>query len=162
MYYKTNKYEADRLELVNVNCLYVGLVDINSGQLTYDLITNTPHYYFAQSIIYNNKKLDVGCSSYLNYGHYFKINPKNASSPKQFIKLTKKIIDEGYDFRNYPVLVYRHWSRPFPLRRLDVVDGFHRLAIQAALGETKIMVCKLKYKQSFYIRLFNKLKKIFE
>jgi hypothetical protein len=161
MYYKTNKYEADRLEMVNVDSLRVGLIDINSGHVSYILINKTPHYYFAKSIIDSEKKLDVGGSGYLNYNHYYEVNPKNASTPKQFIELTKKIIEDGYDFTNYPVLVYRHWSRPFPLRRLDVVDGFHRLAILAALGETEIMVCKLKYKHSFILRLINKLTNFF-
>ena len=161
MYYKTNKYEADRLEMVNVDSLRVGLIDINSGHVSYILINKTPHYYFAKSIIDSEKKFDIGGYDYLNYNHYFEVNPKNASTPEQFIELTKKIIEQGYDFTNFPVLVYRHYSRPLPLWHLDVVDGFHRLAVLAALGETEIMVCKLKYKHSFIARLFNKLTNFF-
>jgi hypothetical protein len=161
MYYKTNKFESDRLEMVNVDSLRVGLIDINSDHVSYILINKTPHYYFAKSIIDSEKKFDIGGSGYLNYNHYFEANRENTSTPKQFIELTNKIIEDGYNFTNYPVLVYRHWSRPFPLRRLDVVDGFHRLAILAALGETEIMICKLRYKNSIISRFIYKLSNFF-
>ena len=41
----------------------------------------------------------------------------------------------------------------------DVADGFHRLAILAALGKTKIRVCKLEYKYNIFLRIFRKLYK---
>ena len=142
--------------MVNVSSLRVGLIDLHSGCIRYIPVNITPHYYFVKSVINNEKELEMGSCGYLNYNHYSEVNSKT-SPPDQFIELTNKIIEGGYDYTNYPILVFRNWRRPLPKWRLDVADGFHRLAILAAQGETKIMVCKLKYKNNIVSRLVRKL-----
>jgi hypothetical protein len=152
----SDKFQVDKLGIVYVSSLRVGLVDLNSCRIRYIPVNRTPHYYFVKSVINNEKEEECGDYGYSNYSHYSEVNSK-ACHPEQFIKLTNKIIDDGYNYTSYPILVFRHWRRPLPIWRLDVADGFHRLAVLAALGETKIMVCKLKYKNNIISRLVHRL-----
>lgn len=156
----SDKFQVDKLEIVDISSLRVGLVDLNSGCIRYIPINKTPHYCFAKSVIDNEKELEIGSYGYLNYNHYSEVNSK-ACTPDQFIELTNKIIEGGYNYTSYPILVFRHWRRPLPIWRLDVADGFHRLAVLAALGGTNIMVCKLKYKNNIISRLVRKLTNFF-
>jgi hypothetical protein len=151
----SDQFQVDKLEMVNVCSLRVGLVDLNSGCIRYIPVNRTPHYYFVKSVINNESELELGGCGYLNYSHYSEVNSKTCP-PGQFIELINKIIEGGYNYTHCPILAFRHWRRPLPISRLDVADGFHRLSVLAALGETKIMVCKLKYKNNIILRFVNR------
>lgn len=130
-------------ELINISNLYVGLRPVSGGRVFYVLVFKTPHYVFARNVLLKENIYPV--SGYRSYRQYSEINPRTCSE-KQFVGLIKDITENGYDWKNRPILVFRHWRRLFPLGRWDVADGFHRLAVLAALGEKKIKVGTLRYK----------------
>ena len=141
---------------VPISCLRVGLIGNSANNIKYVSIENTPHYSFALNFIHNLNTQKT--FEYLSYECYVEAHPSTCSS-EQFIDLIHKIKKNGYNSKSNPIMVFRHWSRPFPLKSLDVADGFHRLAILAALGKTKIRVCKLEYKYNIFLRIFRKLYK---
>jgi len=154
----SDKFKIESLKLVNIDCLYVGLLGRNTNRIRYVSIKKTPHYYFVKNFIDDeNMSYD---SERLSYGDYSEIN-SDACSVDDFIKLIENIMSNGYIYKESPICVFKHWSRPLPVWRLDVADGFHRLAVLAALGETKIMVCKLKYKNNIISRLVLRLTNLF-
>jgi hypothetical protein len=140
----------DAFYLINIANLYVGLRQVSGGRVVYVLVYKTPHYVFARNVLFKENLYPV--SGYQSYKQYSEINP-TACSGKQFVDLIRDVTDNGYDWKNRPILVYRHWSRLFPLGRWDVADGFHRLAVLAAIGEKNIIVGTLRYKYNAGARL---------
>jgi hypothetical protein len=139
---------------VEISNLYVGLLS-NKHSLDYVNIEKTPHHKLAKSYIFNSLNKDELKKEYINY---LKIQSTSHAIGK-FENLINDIKNNGYNFEESPILVWRHWSRPLPLNRLDVADGFHRLAILSALGYSKINVAVIKRKENFLKRIANKLKR---
>jgi hypothetical protein len=144
----------DDFDLVDIINLYVGLVSVSGDCVVYVPVYNTPHYVFVRNVIYNEDICPA--AGYQNYKHYLKTNP-SACSERQFMRLIKDITDNGYDWKNRPILVFRNWRRYFPRGRRDVADGFHRLAVLAALGENKIKVGVLRYQHNVLSRMKKRL-----
>tara|TARA_B110000114_G_scaffold185225_1_gene231379 strand:- start:1391 stop:1930 length:540 start_codon:yes stop_codon:yes gene_type:complete len=142
---------------VKIRKVYIGLTDTNSKKIRYVNIKSTPHYKFACDYLKNKYKINE--SRYVNY---IKSNPKDFRSTEKFIKLIDSFNKSGYNYEEFPVLVFKTLKRPFPFGRFDVADGFHRLSILAALGYENINVAVLKRKQSIFTRLKKKLNEIFE
>lgn len=143
-----NFFNPKELIKVKVSKLYVGYVFTN--KVNYINVKNTIHYKYAVEEILNLKS---GLEN--KYNDYHKKTGHNTNSIS-YRKLIRNIKDTGYNSNLFPILVYRSLSRIYPLKRWDVIDGFHRLAILSAMGheEVEVAVCKYKYK--------NKLKKIFQ
>ena len=139
----------DAFDLINISNLYVGLRPITGGRTVYVLVFKAPHYVFARNVLFKEDLYPV--SGYQSYRQYSEINQRGCSE-KQFVGLIKDITDNGYDWENRPILVFRNWRRFFPLGRWDVADGFHRLAVLAALGEKNIKVGTLRYKHNAVAR----------
>lgn len=136
--------------LVCIDQLYVGLISLDGSHIYYVPIIETPHYVFARHIL---KEEPMRCAhKYQSYSHYRAIHPQK-HSVDVFKHLMITIKDKGYEWKVSPIFVFRHWRRPFPVDRWDVADGFHRLAILAALGEKKIQVTILRRKQNLLTRL---------
>jgi hypothetical protein len=144
----------DAFDLINISNLYVGLRPVSGGRVVYVLVYKTPHYVFARNVLFKEDLYSV--SGYRSYKQYSEINLRTCSE-KQFVGLIKDITDNGYDWKNRPILVFRHWSRLFPLGRWDVADGFHRIAVLAALGEKNIKVGTLRYKYNAGARVKRRL-----
>jgi hypothetical protein len=143
----SNFYCQNNRIKVKVSKLYVGYA--KGKNINYTNVKNTIHYKFASSELKLVGDLDKEYNDYhLNTGH-----DTNSVSYRRLIRV---ISEDGYNSKDYPILVYRSLSRPYPIKRWDVIDGFHRLAILSALGveEVEVVVCKYKYK--------NKIKQIFQ
>jgi hypothetical protein len=132
---------------VKIKRIRVGMKMGPSSNIKYTSIYSTPHYDFINKYLRYNKSVPYNH----DYG-YYSIDNADASSPEEFIALADSIISEGYDYDSHPIYVFNNWRRFLPIGRLDVADGFHRLAILAALGKQNVEVCKLKYKQTMYSR----------
>jgi len=149
-YFLKKNFIFNKYYQANINDLFVGLLSISSRNPVYKSIFETPHYTFAKKTIFGINLKDT--SEYKSYKHYSMINA-HACSEKKFIKLIENIVENSYDWENKPILVFKNWRRPLPLNRLDVADGFHRLAILAALDQKLIKVGLLKYKHDILTRL---------
>ncbi len=141
-------------KLVSINQFYVGLYDIEGRVVKYVPVIETPHYMFVKSIITNSNEQSI--YDFRDYEHYRTICP-SACSVKKFIELIESIKSNGYDSDNKPILVFRTLRRPYPLVRWDVADGFHRLAILAALGESSIRVATLRTKKPMINKVIDRL-----
>ncbi len=139
---------------VNIYKLYVGLRSKNKAKTKYVPVHKTPHYCFAKHHLYGNELYPV--SGYQDYKHYINANSGTGSEEK-YIQLIDSIKKRGYMWRTQPIFVFNHWTRLFPLGRLDVADGFHRLAILSALGEEEIKVVTLHQKYNIYRRSMHRL-----
>ena len=139
---------------VEICNLYVGLLS-NKNIVNYVKIKNTPHYKYAQSYIFDTSDKNEHKKNYINY---LKIQSAEHTIEK-FEDLINNMKENGYNSERSPILVWRHWSRPLPLKRLDVADGFHRLAILSALGYSNISVAILIRKENIFKRIINKFKK---
>lgn len=139
---------------VRIQDLYVGLKSVTSRKTIYVNIKDTPHYNFVISVLNNVPEVEI--SGYKNYENYININPHPCSRTK-FIDLINSMKRSGYDWENKPILVSKHWKRPFPLSRWDVLDGFHRFAVLAAFGQQKINVVTLRRKRNAFGRFLLKL-----
>jgi hypothetical protein len=148
-----SEFIFDDFDYVDVKNLYVGLLSISENCVIYVPVHKTPHYVFARNVIFNEKTHSI--SGYEHYKHYSEKNP-DACSEKRYISLIKDIANNGYDWKNRPILVFQNWRRPFPRARKDVADGFHRLAVLAALGENKVCVGTLRYKHNVVCRMKRK------
>lgn len=135
--------------IVDINSLNVGL-HLMSGQVKYVSVIDTPHYMFVRNILKGDGVQIV--HGYKNYAQYISLYSPSASI-NRFIKLIESIQVNGYDSKNKPILVFRNWRRPWPINRWDVADGYHRLAVLAALGERFIKVGTLQYKKNMAERL---------
>jgi hypothetical protein len=140
---------------VKLSTLYVGLISIDSGVLQYVPVTQTPHYYFVRQELFGEKIGPV--SEYRNYQHYADVNA-HACSQDNFKRLIHSIRLDKYNYEQWPILVFRYWRRPLPLFRWDVADGFHRLAVLAALGYKYIEVTTLRPKYCVVNRVFRRFK----
>ena len=146
---KENFYFS-HFNIINIDRLYVGVIDLNLGNIKYINIKKTPHYYFVCEYLgIKNKHKE----STINYYNYIKSNPLDPRFKQKFIELINSINKNGYDFKKSPILVFNTLKRPFPFGRFDVADGFHRLSILAALDSKKINVAVLKRNQSIFLRL---------
>ena len=132
---------------VKMERIFVALkVDPLNG-VKYTSIYSTPHYDFIRQYFCNDKSV----SENHEYSRYSSANV-DASSPEEFMALADSIVNKGYNYNTNPIYVFSNWKRFFPIGRLDVADGFHRLAILAALDQQNVMVCKLKYKKNIFAR----------
>ena len=138
-------------KIININKLFVGVRNSKIGELEYLNIKKTPHYLFASNYLeLSNISEGEDCKSYHDY---IKSNPDDLRSKGKFESLINSIRENGYNFHESPILVFYTFKRPLPFGRWDVLDGFHRLAILAALGNKNIEVAILKRKQSIFKRL---------
>ena len=144
---------------VNIRMLYVGLVQASNKKIKYVPIQKTPHYLFAKSVLTGKPIQPV--SDYDSYSRYLIHNPHTCSE-NDFIKLINEMHLMGYDWQSHPILVFRHWRRPLPFGRWDVADGFHRLAVLSALGETYFPVFSLQYKYSLWRRFLHTFRRHFK
>lgn len=136
-------------KIVHINLLNVGIQLLHSDEKKYTCIYDTPHYMHACHII-NDDPLKVS-HGYKNYDHYASLNV-NVCTEEEFTGLINSINENRYDWEKRPILVFRHWKRPLPIGRWDVADGFHRLAVLAALGERRIKVVTLRPKKNLFQR----------
>ena len=141
---------------VKIEKLFVGLRYSDKRKIEYLNILKTPHYFFALNNI--DSKIKFLKNEPINYQSYIDSNQDDPRSKERFTVLIDSIKKNGYNFKESPILVFRTFKRPLPLDRWDVADGFHRLAILAALGNKSIKVAILKRKQSFFTRLKQKIK----
>jgi hypothetical protein len=160
-----NSYRVIGFRTVDIECLYVRIWFFDISRAQYVPINKTPHYFFALSVIKGEVSHPVqSLSEYHIYkkNEYAIHNPNNynpfAKKPEEkIVRLVNSIKANGYNWQAYPIFVSRHWKRPLPLGRWDVLDGVHRLAVLAALGESRIKVCLLGYKDPSLKRLLNRL-----
>lgn len=149
--YLKKKWQIDKNGVVDLSLLYVGLVVSGKDKTVYVNIVESPHYMFARYVLFGEEYNTVsGFESYDQYALF----SHHACTEALFVELVCSIIRNGYQFECNPILVYRHWRRPFPLGRWDVADGFHRLAILAALGFKRIPVCFLSRRENICQRIF--------
>ena len=134
---------------VALDNLFVGLSLPDNDRVAYVMVRDTPHFLFASHMIHGRSIRPI--HGYRNYEHYAAIND-DVCTQREFINLINTIRDNSYNHRESPILVFRSWRRMFPLNRWDVADGFHRLAILAALGQERLMVGILRRKHNMVVR----------
>lgn len=140
--------------VVNINKIYVGIINSKSRKIEYVNIKKTPHYNFVLNFIGVYR---ISKSGTTDYNRYIKSNLSEHRSEQKFINLIESMDNNGYQYDESPILVFKSLKRAFPLGRFDVADGFHRLAILAALNSTNIKVAILKRRQNVFLRIINKL-----
>jgi len=155
---KQNFYFS-HFKVLNIDRLYVGLIDSNITSIKYINIKKTPHYYFVCEYLGIKIKHK---ENIIDYNDYIIANPLDLRSKSKFIELINSINKNGYNFNNSPILVFNTIKRPFPFGRYDVADGFHRLSILAALNIINIEVAVLKQKQSVLMRLKKRILNAFK
>lgn len=134
-----------------LNKLYVGLRAKNSDVINYVNVRDTPHFFFVKNFLEGSPISSV--HGYENYSEYLAEywHPLNEDS---FKNLIISIRENGYDADTRPILAVRSIRTPLPLGRYQVLDGFHRLAILAALGHHTVKVCRMRKKRRFMIKRF--------
>ena len=143
------------IESVKVSDLYVGLLSMNEvTAIKYVSIFDTPHFAYACHVLHNQKLSSK--FTYLDYLRYKELHSQSHSEAG-FNSLIYSMLKGGYDWQTRPVLVFRNWRRLYPFHRRDVADGFHRLAILAAMGEENIKVGLLHHKYSVIERAKRRL-----
>ena len=150
-----NSFRIHKMRTVDIDNLFVGLLLLNGTGIKYVKIFDTPHYIFAKHII-SGEPMQAN-HGYRSYEHYASVND-GACSEKDFIKLIQSIGEASYDHVASPVLVFRSWRRLLPMNRWDVADGFHRLAVIAALDHESLRVATLRPKHSVGKRIADRLK----
>ncbi|HRS10915.1 MAG TPA: ParB/RepB/Spo0J family partition protein [Sedimentisphaerales bacterium] len=144
-----DRYQFHDYRVISMHRLYVGLLPTSGHKPTYVSVIRTPHYAFARQVLTGEAAAPV--AGYDDYQQYASRH-RRTSSPRAFEDLIASIRTNGYDAEEHPILVFRFWRRPWPLTRWDVADGFHRLAVLAAMGETKVRVATLKPRRSAWQR----------
>lgn len=144
-----DRYEFHDDRVVSMRHLYVGLLPARGRKAIYVSIVSTPHYAFARQILTGETAGPV--AGYADYQGYASRHPRTCSA-RVFEDLIASIKTNGYDAEERPILVFRFWRRPWPPTRWDVADGFHRLAVLAAMGETRVRVATLKPRRSAWQR----------
>lgn len=147
-------FNFDKILNIKIDNIYVGLCSPSSSSVSYVSVYRTPHYVFARNVLFNEEIYPV--HGYRSYKHYSDINPR-VCSEGQYVSLLDSIVDSGYDWEKKPILVFRHWKRLFPFSRWDVADGFHRLAVLAALGEKSLNVGILRSNKFVSTRIVSKI-----
>ena len=142
-----NNFHFSHYKTIPIDKLFVGFHDSQLNYLKYINIKESPHYFSASQYLRKNNK------SLLSYKKYIKLNPDDPRSELDFINLIISIKSNGYNFNEYPILVFKSYKRLFPLGRYEVADGFHRLSILAALGVNKLNVAVLKRNKSILNRI---------
>jgi len=148
--YINDEYRPGKYKTANISSLYVGCKSIVSGKVEYVRVTETPHFLFASNALHGTPISSA--LGYTNYAHYISVN-WHPCSEDDFTNLITSIKEKGYDNKNYPILVHKSLRRPWPLDRMDVIDGFHRLAVLAALGEKKITVFTMLRRSPLHSRI---------
>jgi len=141
-------------KVVNIDRLYVCLINSNLGNIKYVNIKKTPHYYFVCEYLGIKNKHEENT---INYNDYINSNPLDPRSKEKFIQLIDSINKNGYNFKELPILVFKTIKRPLPYGRYDVADGFHRLSILTALDSKNVNVAVIKRRQSIFMRLKKRL-----
>ena len=93
-------------------------------------IYNSPHYYFVKNYINKTDKYPI--KNILTYEQYYE-NKWTNRSPEYFKELVDDISDY-FDYKRDPIIVFKGIR---PIKNIGswvVVDGFHRIAILAALN----------------------------
>lgn len=142
-------FQLDRFCTINITYLRVGVKQLVSGKIRYVSVDETPHYMFVRYILQGTQP--TAAQGYRDYTHYISVHPHSCTE-EAYRELIASIKDNGYDSENQPILVFRWWRRPWPPGRWDVADGFHRLAVLAALGEQSITVRKLRPRKNIVRR----------
>lgn len=153
--YLESKFKFHGFRTVRIQHLFVGLRPIAGGNARYVSVNETPHCIFVRHILYGEPLRSV--HGYTGYGHYISINP-HPCTEEVFIELTQSVVERGYQWDISPILVVRSWRRPWPICRWDVMDGFHRLAILAALNEKSLKVATLKPKKPILQQVMDRLR----
>ncbi|MDC0006033.1 ParB/Srx family N-terminal domain-containing protein [Gammaproteobacteria bacterium] len=131
--------------------LYVGLRAKNSDVINYVSVRDTPHFFFVKNFLEGTPISSV--HGYEDYSQYLAAywHPLDEDS---FKNLIISIRENGYDADTKPILVVRSIRTPLPLGRYQVLDGFHRLAILAALGHHTVKVFRMRKKRRSMIKRF--------
>lgn len=145
-------FEFKNFKTMNINNLYVGLFSSRFNKIVYKSIFYTPHFFYAKKFI--SRKITPELPEFIEYMSYIRFDKRSCIG--KFDNLIDSIISKGYKYREKPILVFKSIRRPFPINRYYVADGFHRLAILAALNKKNIDIAVLKNK----FDLIEKLKKI--
>ena len=154
--YFLDDFNFSGYRVVKLENLYIGYVYPNNTT-QYISIFSTPHYKLARYLCNPNED-DLNRLKH-DYKQYHS-NSNESERLKNFMNLIFEIKSNGYNWKDSPILVWRNWRRPLPINRYDVADGFHRLAILAALGNKEIFVAKINYKKSIFQRLAFKIRKL--
>ena len=140
--------------VVPIERLRVALRCPDRSSLRYVAVQATPHYGFARHILGESSTPNV--PHYPDYDAYVAQHGGGAGTD-DFRALVGSIRDNGYDGRRHPILVFRHWRRRIPRGRWDVADGFHRLAVLAALDYERVEVQTLGHARSPLARIRRRL-----
>lgn len=147
-------FQIREYRTVQINNLFVGLSLLHGAGVSYVKIHDTPHYLYARHVIHG-EPIESN-HGYSDYQHYASVND-GACTEYEFFKLIQSISKNSYDHNECPILVFRTWRRQFPLNRWDIADGFHRLAVIAALDQARLTVATLRQRITFVERLARKL-----
>lgn len=149
-----DNYECVEYKTIDIDNLNVGLLTPGGEKIKYVPIWETPHFLFAQQHSTNIPSSSI-VNGYEDYAHYISLHEQGHTTDK-FIKIINSIRIDGYDYVEEPILVFKNWKRQWPMNRWDVADGFHRLAVLAALGENQIKVLTLRYKRNLFQRAMDR------
>lgn len=139
---------------VDIDNIRVRLISATTKRVVYVHVTETPHYIFARHIVAGDSLRDI--SGYSSYVEYSELDGNRCNEAK-YVELISRMKTNGYDWVCNPILVYRRWSRFYPIHCWNVADGFHRLAILAAIGERNIKVVSLKNKHGLMMRIISRI-----
>lgn len=146
-------FSVDRYLLADIDHLFVCLWLREDDRKAYVPIGETPHYAFVRQVLLGESIWPA--RGYDSYSQYIRLHP-HPCTEERFIELIESFRTSGYDAEARPILVFRSWRRPYPLTRWTVADGFHRLAILAAMGERCIPVATLKPKKDILSRFLER------
>lgn len=141
--------------------LYVGLRAKDSDAINYVSVRDTPHFFFVKNFLEGTPISSVhGYDDYSQYLatywhqiHWVESLLRKTLNEDSFKNLITSIRENGYDADTKPILVVRENRRPLPLGRYQVLDGFHRLSVLAAMGHQTVKVCRMR-KKRFFLRGF--------
>ena len=148
------RFIIDGLRVVDVDRLYVGLLPLAGSAINYVSIYDTPHFLFVRHILHGAPVQPI--SEYVDYSHYITVH-SHPCTEQHFRELITSIVRNGYDKTNKPIMVFRSWRRLWSPTRWDVADGFHRLAILAAMGERSIQVVTLQQRKNIFQRVADRI-----
>lgn len=147
-------FSADSCLLADIDHLFVCLWLREGDRKAYVPIVETPHYAFVRQVLTGESLWPA--REYDSYAQYIRLHP-HPCTEEQFIELIESFRTSGYDAQARPILVFRSWRRPLPLARWDVADGFHRLAVLAAMGERLVQVATLQQRGNALSRFAGRL-----
>lgn len=147
-------FAMDGFRSVDIGHLFVCLWLPQGNRKAYVPIVGTPHYAFVRQVLTGQAAWPA--RGYDSYAQYIRLHP-HPCTEERFMQLIDSFKENGYDAQTRPILVFRSWRRPWPLARWDVADGFHRLAVLAAMGERCVQVATLQQKGNVLTRFAGRL-----